>query len=291
MEFLKNHYEKIILSLVLVLMAAGAVVLVLEAGSWEEELRPFRELAVQPDGQRPPSPDPAPYQAALSRAQPKLVDLTKGHKVFNPELWYVDTNNNLIIGTNVGVRKLFVTEIKPMRLKLELVISGSPERPTQLARMTREFMSKTTDQRPLNRTITLNATNYLDDTRPVRNFNGYFVARATSGPADNPAIDIDFHEPGRELVKFKLTKDNPYETIVDYGAKLLYSVENIQFPSPLRKDVLYERKGAPLVFAGDTNIIVEITATNVVVRAASNDKPTTIPLGPAPPIPPARSKP
>jgi len=266
-------------------------VLVLEAGSWEEELRPFRELAVQPDGQRPPSPDPAPYQAALSRAQPKLVDLTKGHKVFNPELWYVDTNNNLIIGTNVGVRKLFVTEIKPMRLKLELVISGSPERPTQLARMTREFMSKTTDQRPLNRTITLNATNYLDDTRPVRNFNGYFVARATSGPADNPAIDIDFHEPGRELVKFKLTKDNPYETIVDYGAKLLYSVENIQFPSPLRKDVLYERKGAPLVFAGDTNIIVEITATNVVVRAASNDKPTTIPLGPAPPIPPARSKP
>jgi|GEM_PF-611482 len=291
MEFLKNHYEKIILSLVLVLMAVGAVVLVLEAGSWEEKLRPFRELAVQPDGQRPPSPDPAPYQAALSRAQPELVDLTKGHKVFNPELWYVDTNNNLIIGTNVGVRKLFVTEIKPMRLKLELVISGSPERPTQLARMTREFMSKTTDQRPLNRTITLNATNYLDDTRPVRNFNGYFVARATSGPADNPAIDIDFHEPGRELVKFKLTKDNPYETIVDYGAKLLYSVENIQFPSPLRKDVLYERKGAPLVFAGDTNIIVEITATNVVVRAASNDKPTTIPLGPAPPIPPARSKP
>lgn len=291
MEFLKNHYEKIILSLVLVLMAVGAVVLVLEAGSWEEKLRPFRELAVQPDGQRPPSPDPAPYQAALSRAQPKLVDLTKGHKVFNPELWYVDTNNNLIIGTNVGVRKLFVTEIKPMRLKLELVISGSPERPAQLARMTREYMSKTTDQRPLNRTITLNATNYLDDTRPVRNFNGYFVARATSGPADNPAIDIDFHEPGRELVKFKLTKDNPYETIVDYGAKLLYSVENIQFPSPLRKDVLYERKGAPLVFAGDTNIIVEITATNVVVRAASNDKPTTIPLGPAPPIPPARSKP
>jgi len=291
MEFLKNHYEKIILSLVLVLMAAGAVVLVLEAGSWEEELRPFRELAVQPDGQRPPSPDPAPYQAALSRAQPKLVDLTKGHKVFNPELWYVDTNNNLIIGTNVGVRKLFVTEIKPMRLKLELVISGSPERPAQLARMTREYMSKTTDQRPLNRTITLNATNYLDDTRPVRNFNGYFVARATSGPADNPTIDIDFHDPGRELVKFKLTKVNPFETIVDYGAKLLYSVENIQFPSPLRKDVLYERKGAPLVFAGDTNIIVEITATNVVVKASSNDKPTTIPLGPAPPTPPARSTP
>jgi hypothetical protein len=291
MEFLKNHYEKVILSLVLLLMAAGAVMLVVEAGSVEEQLKTFRDTVVVADGQRPPPPDPAGYRGALSNAQPRLIDLTRGHKVFNPELWYVDTNGNLIIGTNVGVSKLFVTEIKPLRLKLELVISGSTDRPTYLARMTREFMPKLTDQRPLNRTISLNATNYLDDTRPVRKFNGYFVARATNGPPDNPVFDMEYHDPGREVEKFKLTKANPFETIVDYGAKLLYSVENIQFPSPLRKDVLYERKDAQLVFAGDTNIIVEITATNVVVKAVSNDKPTTIPLTPALAAPPARKTP
>ena len=80
-------------------------------------------------------------------------------------------------------------------------------------------------------------------------------------------------------------------TVVDYGAKVLYSVENIQFPSPARKDINYERKDSQLVFAGDTNIIVEITATNVVVKAISNDKPTTIPLAPPPASTPARKAP
>lgn len=292
MEFLKNHYEKVILSLVLLLMAAGAVMLVMEAGSVEEQLKTFRDTVVVADGQRPPPPDPAAYRGALSNAQPRLIDLTRGHKVFNPELWYVDTNGNLIIGTNVGVSKLFVTEIRPLRLKLELVISGSADRPTPLARMTREFMPLVAQQRPINRSITLNATNYLDDARPpARKFNGYFIPRAITGPPDNPTIEIDYHDPGKEVEKIKLTKANPFETIVDYGAKLLYSVENIQFPSPARKDVLYERKDSPLVFAGDTNIIVEITATNVVVKAVSNDKPTTIPLTPALAPPPAKKAP
>ena len=50
MEFLKNHYEKIILSLVLLLMAGGAVVLVLEAGSVETELKGFRDIIVTAAG-------------------------------------------------------------------------------------------------------------------------------------------------------------------------------------------------------------------------------------------------
>lgn len=291
MEFLKNHYEKIILSLVLLLMAGGAVMLVLEAGSVQEELDKFKTQVVETGGQRPEPPNRGEYLAAISNAQPRMIELTKGHKVFNPELWYVNTNGDLIIGTNVGVSKLFVTEIKPLRLKLELVISGSAERPSYLVKMTKEFMPRLADQKPVNRSISLNSTNYLDDTKPVRKFNGYFVPRAITGPPDNPTVDLDYHEPGREVEKLKLTKEKPFETVVDYGAKLLYSVENIQFPPPLRKDVLYERKDSPLVFAGDTNIIVEITASNVVVKAVSNDKPTTIPLAPAPPPPPARKAP
>ncbi len=291
MEFLKSHYEKITLSLVLLLMAGGAVMLVLEAGSVETELKAFRDTIVVTDGQRPAPPDSSVYLAALSNAQPRLVDLTKGHKIFNPELWFVDTNQNLIPGTNVGVSKLFVTEIKPLRLRLDLVVSGSAERPSYLVKMTRDFMPKLTDQKPVNRSISLNTTNYFDDTKPTRKFTGYFVPRATNGPPDNLAFDLDYYAPGREAEKVTISKEKPFETIVDYGAKLLYSVENIQFPSPQRKDVLHERKDSQLVFAGDTNIIVDITASNVVVRAVSNDKPTTIPLGPAPPSPPARKGP
>jgi len=291
MEFLKNHYEKVVLSLVLLLMAGGAVMLVLGAGSVQQELDNFKKVVVETGGQRPDPPNRGEYLAAISNAQPRLIDLTKGHKVFNPELWYVNTNGDLIIGTNVGVSKLFVTEIKPLRLKLELVISGNAERPSYLVKMTKEFMPKVSDQKPINRSISLNSTNYLDETKPVRKFNGYLVPRAISGPPDNPTVELDYHDPSRDVEKVKLTKAQPFETVVDYGAKLLYSVENIQFPSPARKDINYERKDSQLVFAGDTNIIVEITATNVVVKAISNDKPTTIPLAPPPASTPARKAP
>ncbi len=291
MEFLKNHYEKVVLSLVLLLMAGGAVMLVLGAGSVQQELDNFKKVVVETGGQRPDPPNRGEYLAAISNAQPRLIDLTKGHKVFNPELWYVNTNGDLIIGTNVGVSKLFVTEIKPLRLKLELVISGNAERPSYLVKMTKEFMPKVTDQKPINRSISLNSTNYLDETKPVRKFNGYLVPRAISGPPDNPTVELDYHDPSRDVEKVKLTKAQPFETVVDYGAKLLYSVENIQFPPAARKDINYERKDSQLVFAGDTNIIVEITATNVVVKAISNDKPTTIPLAPPPASTPARKAP
>lgn len=286
MEFLKNHYEKIILSLVLLLMAGGAVMLVMEAGSVQAELDSFRQVIVTTGGQRPEPPDRSAYLAAISNAQPRLIDLTRGHKVFNPELWYVNTNGDLIIGTNVGVSKLFVTEIKELRLRLDLVISGSPERPSYLVRMTREFMTRLADQKPVNRSVSLNSTNFLDETK-----RRYLVPRAINPPPDNPTVLLDYFEPGREVEKVTLTKDKPFETVVDYGAKLLYAVENTQFPSPLRKDVLYERKDAQLMFAGDTNIIVEITASNVVVKAVSNDKPTTIPLTPALAVPPAKKAP
>jgi len=291
MEFLKNHYEKVVLSLVLLLMAGGAVMLVLGAGSVQQELDNFKKVVVESTGQRPEPPNRGEYLAAISNAQPRLIDLTKGHKVFNPELWYVNTNGDLIIGTNVGVSKLFVTEIKPLRLKLELVISGNAERPSYLVKMTKEFMPKVTDQKPINRSINLNSTNYLDETKPVRKFQHYLVPRAINGPPDNPTVELDYHDPSRDVEKVKLTKAQPFETVVDYGAKLLYSVENIQFPSPARKDINYERKDSQLVFAGDTNIIVEITATNVVVKAISNDKPTTIPLAPPPASTPARKAP
>jgi len=291
MEFLKNHYEKVVLSLVLLLMAGGAVMLVLGAGSVQQELDNFKKVVVETGGQRPDPPNRGEYLAAISNAQPRLIDLTKGHKVFNPELWYVNTNGDLIIGTNVGVSKLFVTEIKPLRLKLELVISGNAERPSYLVKMTKEFMPKVTDQKPINRSISLNSTNYLDETKPVRKFHHYLVPRAINGPPDNPTVELDYHDPSRDVEKVKLTKAQPFETVVDYGAKLLYSVENIQFPPPTRKDINFERKDSQLVFAGDTNIIVEITATNVVVKAISNDKPTTIPLAPPPASTPTRRAP
>lgn len=275
MEFLKNHYEKIILSAVLLLMAIAAVLLVLQVGSVEKELRAFRQDVVGQGGQSLPKSNPNVYKAILSNAQPPVVDLGQVHKVFNPERWLRDPVGNLISGKDVGVSRLQLLEVQPMQLKLELLIGGAPERPSYLVNITREYAVKTLDQRPTKRSVTLNSTNYLDLPASRQRF---IVARSIDGPPDNPTVAFDYQEPGKELQKLTLTKANPFSAVVEYGVKLLYPVEKIFFPNPLRKDWAWERKDSPLVFAGDTNIIVEITTSNVVVKATSNDKTTTIPL-------------
>lgn len=286
MEFLKNHYEKIVLSVVLLLMATAAVLLVIQVRSVEEELRAFRQVVVETGGQSVERPKTNPYTAILTKAQPPVVDLVQPHKVFNPERWLMDrTNGILISGKDVGVGKLQLLEVQPMQLKLELVVSGSAERQSYLVNITREYAQKTIDQRPTKRSVTLNSTNFVDAPSKQR----FIVARAIEGPPDNPTVTLDYQEPGKELQKITLTKDKPFSAVVEYGVKMFYPVEKIAFPNPLRKDVVWERKDSPLVFAGDTNIIVEITVSNVVVKAVSNDKTTTIPLsGPPPATGPAK---
>jgi len=279
MEFLKNHYEKIVLSVVLLLMATAAALLVVQVRSVEEDLGAFRKIIVETGGQSVERPKSNPYTAILSNANPPVVDLVQPHKVFNPERWLMDTNRNLISGKDVGVAKLQLLEVQPMQLKLELVVSGSAERQSYLVNITREYAQKTIDQRPTKRSVTLNSTNYLDAPSKQR----FIVARAIDGPPDNPTVTLDYQEAGKDIQKITLTKDKPFSAVVEYGVKMFYPVEKIAFPNPLRKDVVWERKDSPLVFAGDTNIIVEITVSNVVVRAVSNDKTTTIPLSGSPP--------
>ena len=72
--------------------------------------------------------------------------------------------------------------------------------------------------------------------------------------------------------------------VYEYVAELYYAPEQITFRAPQRKD-------AELRFGGDTNIIVEINATNVLLKAVSNDKTTAKPLAPSLPAAPGAKTP
>ena len=71
-----------------------------------------------------------------------------------------------------------------------------------------------------------------------------------------------------------VTKDKPYVSVAGYLADLKYDPEKLTF--------IGKRQGDALVFAGDTNKIVAITATNVTVQATSNTKRTTVTYAPTP---------
>lgn len=291
MEFLKNHYEKLILGLTLLLMAAGAVVLVLEAGSVQEELDSYRKIIVESEGKPPAAEDGPARKKLLEKAtRPLQTEFTQVHKVFNSDAWYVDTNGNLIAGAKVGVSQLVVHSITPQLLILEFLgIGGSVERPSLTVNMTRQFGRNPAEQGKTRRSFALNATNtpaniantsanMLDAPRKL-----VLLAREMTGPPENPEVKCELHEPGKDPLKFTLTKAQGFSSVVDHVAHIQYMVEaNFVWPKA--------RKDTQLVFAGDTNIVVDITASNVVVRAVSNDKTTILPLGPAQAAPPPGKK-
>lgn len=276
MEFLKNHYEKLILGLTLLLMAAGAVMLVLEAGMVQEELDGYRKTIVESEGKPPATEDSAARKKTLDQARrPPQTDFVKVHRVFNPDAWYVDTNGNLVAGTNVGVNRLIVQSITPQQLQLEFAaVGGSPERPSVSFNMVRQFGRTPAETNRTRRSITLNTTNTSNTLDPARKL--VLHAREIGGTPEAPEAKLELHEPGKDPLKFLLSKAQNFATVIDYVAHIYYEVETNFVWKVARKDT-------PLVFAGDTNIVVEVTATNVILRAVSNDKITILPLGPAQP--------
>ena len=284
MEFFKNHYEKIVLGLMLLLMASGAVLLVVEAGSVQDRLKDYRGLTVDGNGKPPPTQDMETLKSLLNRAtQPSQTDFASVHRVFNPMAWYVDTNGNLIAGTKVGVSQMAVHSITPQRLLLELVsMGGTPDRPFVSISVTKEFAPTVPLQAKTRKTFFVNATNTaaiatsanpntLDLQRKL-----VLLVREAAGTPENPELKCELHEPGKDGLKFNLTKAQGHVSVVEYIANIQYLVEtNFAWPKA--------RKDTSMTFAGDTNIVVEVTASNVVVRAVSNDKLTTLPLGPPQP--------
>jgi hypothetical protein len=278
MEFLKSHYEKIILGVVLLLMAVGAVVLVLEVGSVQEELDKFKKNPVGGGGKPPPPENFTNLVKVLQQAaNPPTVEFTKVHKVFNPDTWYVDTNGNLIAGTNVGVGRLVVQSITPMQLKLWFdSIGGTPGRETVRINVIREFAPTPQEQARKSLTLSLTSTN-IQNTLDTKSKLQIF-AREIGGTPENPEVKLELIDPAKDPFNFTVSKTQGYTNVAEYVAFIIYPVEsNFVWRAA--------RKGQPMSFAGDTNIVVDITASNVVVRAVSNDKHTTIPLGTNSPTP------
>ena len=276
-----------IFALIGLLMAGAAVMLFLEVGTVQEDLEKYRKFVISGEEKKMQvdAKERATYSNALHRAaNPLKVDFSQPHRVFNPSPWYADTNGVLVAGTNLGISRLTVEKIIPQELKLEfLSTGGTPGRESVSVNMTRAFARLPNDiKKRVSITVnsTNNAVNQIDPARKTMLF-----LREVGGAADNPEAKLEIVEPGKEPIKITISKSQPaFSMIYEYVAELYYAPEQISFKAPQRKD-------AELRFAGDTNIIVEITATNVLLKAVSNDKTTAKPLAPSLPATPGAKTP
>jgi hypothetical protein len=215
-------------------------------------------------------PRPKPFDPVdLSRIEsireqarkPPGADFSGEHNLFNPVRWIKRPEGTLekIDESNYGASRVKVEGIQPLEFTVKFdQISGGGYYFT----VTQESAENPRDRRP---------KRVYASTQSAR--NDVFTLKAVNGPEDDPiTFEIEINETGEKIV---VNRNTPYVANAGYSANLSYPLER----DKEWKDVRVKQQ---LVFANDTNIVVDISPREVILRAVSNEKPTTIPYNPAP---------
>ncbi len=121
---LGNHYEKVILSVILLALLGTAAYLPFRVAQSRETIRQALERIRSGKKKGPQPVDTVAMEAVLRRlrVEPKL-DLSGEHNLFNPVVWKKGDNGvfyKVVRGDEEGPGGLEVTEIRPLELKVAL---------------------------------------------------------------------------------------------------------------------------------------------------------------------------
>src|ERR1041385_6311893 len=263
MDFLKkitdacrSHYEKLLLSLVL-LGLAGAVVYLSKIKSDEDEkIKEFLRQGVGTKKVAGVNPvDLSANDAALRLiTNPPPLNFSLPHHLFNPVKWQrrppPDTTLiKLVTGYEVGWGKMSVTRITPLNFIIALQRVPTPG--SYYIEVTHEGAARPADRKPKPRFATTNSA-----------LNEFFKLIEIKGPPEEPTGLV--LELADGVTKTEIAKDKPFTKVEGYEADLKYSIDGKAFNNL--------RLNSHIRFQGEDSIVIAITANEVVVSARSNDK-------------------
>ncbi|MFN7139598.1 MAG: hypothetical protein ACK4UN_09675 [Limisphaerales bacterium] len=251
MEFLKKHYEKIILSLALLGLAGTAVWVFMAI----EEKQAEAEVSVAETGKAKPFPEVNlnARKAALDKArQPASVDLSGQHMLFNPSTWKMRQDGGLMkMPSSNPADALSINRIVP----LQLIINFERQAGTgYYFGITREAAPRLADRRKVQR--------YVNEGAKTELFTLVKVETGAEGPE---RFILELNESKQQVV---ITPSQPYQVVEGYAADLSYPLENRTFND--------QRVGSVITFGGESYKIIAINENEVRVQANSNQKQTTI---------------
>jgi hypothetical protein len=264
MQFIKKHYEKVLLGLVLVGLVAVAVFMLIIVGN-ERQLQEERRTKII---NRPIKPlaavELAAAEALLKRAQaPAGLNLSdNAHKLFNPVRWQRSADGRLIknpVGTDLA--RLEITDIKPLYLNISLdSVSVSDSGARYVILVEQQAAARPNQRGKRSYYVSVGEKREFGDRKDT------FILRSVQGPPENPTELVLELSDSDKLIS--ISKDKPFQRVDGYSADLRYPPENRTFNN--------RRVGDRVFVAGEEYNVVAITANEVVLSARSNQKKWTI---------------
>lgn len=256
MDFLKRHYEKILLGVVLLGLLGALVFLPFMINSDRVKQLDMSRRLVTPVVKPLPALNLTSESNAVHRLHtPYRLDFETTNKLFNPLEWKKTVNNQLVRITSLGPRAAVVTKITP----LYFVLSLDGVETNQFGDRYIIGVQRQAARSPWQRA---EQQRYAS----VGEKHDAFTITKVEGPPANPThLVLQLADSGETVT---ISKSKPFRRVDAYKADLKYPPEG--------KNWQDQRVGDMLKFGGDNYIIIAINRDEVVLSAQSNQKKTTL---------------
>ena len=259
MEFLKNHYEKLVLGVIVIGLVVAAVMVSMQAESvGEEEVAGFGyETKAQPV-------DISTNLLALERfTNSAKLNFEEGHYLFNPDIWRRRPDGSFITGEDLGPKGVKIKEILPLVFSVKFLDTGSSSSSTrfamQIVRVNAPDARGTTPTSMSTVMMSVGDENDLFKLLEVR-------------PVDAPKEVLLEMKKDAQVVT--LAKGQVFERIDGYIANLRYDAENRNFNNV--------RELSTITLLGETNKVVTLTSNELVLLKPATTLKTTLKYNAAP---------
>ncbi len=261
MDFLKKHYEKVLLGVVLLGLAVAVAFLPFKIASDREALEQ-KSSNLLPRNVKPlTNLDLTLDETVLKRvAAPTLVNFAAPHRLFNPMPWQKAADGHLIKvdATNIGPNAVSITKMVPLYTKLTLdnvtYVDTSPR-----------YVIGTEKEAAVNPRERAKTQKYCSLGTKTDTFTVRDVKLAPDNPTNVVGVVVELNDTGQRVT---LSREQPFRRVDGYMVDLKYGPEN--------KTWTNRRIGSQLAFSGEDYNIVAITENEVVLSAKSNQKKWTI---------------
>ena len=263
MEFLKKHYEKIVLGVVLAGLVGALVFMpfyISSDNAATEETT--RAIIMNPSAKELTNLDLSVSAAVAARLrQPYKLDLETTNRLFNPMEWQKLSDGTIVpMLSHIGPQMVVVTNITPLYLVVSLRSVVTNEIGVRYAIGIERQAEKTPGKR---REIQRSAA--VNDKA-----NDIFSQLQIKGAPESPdEISIKLVDSG-EVISF--TREKPFRRIDAYAADFRYDPEKKVFRA--------KRVGEKVSFNGIDFLVDDVNQNELVLQDQSNQKKTSRPLTP-----------
>lgn len=261
MDFLKKHYEKVLLGVMLAGLIGVLVFMLFYIASDKTDMENKNMSLTHPRAHALTNLDLTLEESSLVRMKaPYSLDLETTNKLLNPMEWQKTPDGNYISAKKTGPRVAVVTNITPLYLVVSLDSTATNELGARyVIKIERQVAAAPVKRLPSSHYVSMGDKPTSD-----------FALLQVKGPPENPdGLVLKLGDSGETVT---ISKDKPYRHVDGYKADFRYD--------PERKPFHNMRVGNKVSFGGVDYVVVDVSQNELTLEDQSNHKKTSLPFSP-----------